>query len=98
MDAAARVELSKLLARVADGDRAAFHPVFVAVLPVARAFARRALAGGVAGASAADADDVAQDALMKVFARAHEYDRARDAMPWILGIVAWECRSAKKRA
>ncbi len=32
-----------------------------------------------------------------LFSRASEYDRARDALPWALGIAAWECRTLRRR-
>lgn len=84
--------LDRSLAALADGDRDAFDPVFEIVWPVASRFAQRWLGEGP------DAEDAAQQALMSVFARASEYDRERDGMRWVLGIVAYECRSARKRA
>jgi DNA-directed RNA polymerase specialized sigma24 family protein len=79
-----------MMTRLADGDRAAMGPVFAAVWPIVRGFAARALSGP-------DADDVAQEALVSVFARAVEFDRERDALTWILGITMWEVRSARQR-
>ncbi len=75
--------------RLADGDRAAFEPAFRLLWPRLRAFAVR-LAG-------ADGEDAAQAALLKVFSRASEYDRERDALAWALGIAAWECRTLRKK-
>jgi RNA polymerase sigma-70 factor (ECF subfamily) len=83
--------LDRALAALADGDRDAFDPVFEIVWPIASRFARRWLGDG------ADAEDAAQQALLSVFARASEYDRDRDGLRWILGIVAHECRSARRR-
>jgi RNA polymerase sigma-70 factor (ECF subfamily) len=85
-----RAELRRLMERLADGDRTAFGPVFALLWPQLRAFAVR-LAGP------ADGEDAAQAALLKVFSRASEYDRERDALPWALGIAAWECRTLRKR-
>ncbi len=31
-----------------------------------------------------------------MFARAAEYEPAREALPWVLGIAAYECRTARK--
>lgn len=76
--------------RLADGDRTAFHPVFVALLPLLRRFAAR-------GLSPADAEDAAQEALLKVFRRATEFDRRRDALSWILGIAAYEIKTVRRR-
>jgi RNA polymerase sigma factor (sigma-70 family) len=86
-----RPELDVRLAALANGDRDAFDPVFEIVWPVARRFAVRWLG------ESAGAEDAAQQALLAVFARASEYDRDRDGMRWVLGIVANECRSARKR-
>ncbi len=80
------------MARLADGERSAFQPVYEAIWPLVRRFADRSLAGS------ADAEDVAQEALLKVFARASEFDRERDALSWALGIVAYECRTFRRRA
>ena len=90
MDQAERLRLNEQLARLADGDRDAFHPVFVALAPVLRRFVRRHLDGP-------EAEDVAQDTLVKVFARASQFDRERDALAWILGIAVWEVRTARRK-
>jgi len=82
------------MTRLADGDRAAVPAVFRAVWPLVRRFAERALGER----ARADADDVAQQALLKVFSRAASFDSGRDALPWILSIVAWECRTLRTRA
>jgi RNA polymerase sigma-70 factor (ECF subfamily) len=92
MDAPRRAELDRLCARLAEGDRSAFTPLFDALWPPLRGFCRRALGNH------ADGDDVAQQALVNLFARAAEYDRDRDALSWALGIAAWECRSHRRRA
>ena len=34
---------------------------------------------------------------MKILERAGEYDKKRPALPWALGIAAWECRTLMKR-
>src|SRR5262245_13587277 len=75
VDGRARKELQTMMLRLADGDRAAMEPVFAAVWPIVRRFAARALGGS-------DADDTAQEALVRVFARAVEFDRERDALTW----------------
>ncbi len=90
MDRASRQRLHEDLTRLADGDRAAFHPVFVALLPLLRGFASRALPH-------AEADDAAQEALVKVFLRAAEFDARRDALSWVLGIAAYEIKTARRR-
>jgi RNA polymerase sigma-70 factor (ECF subfamily) len=45
----------------------------------------------------ASADDAAQNALLKIFARTSELDLERDALTWALGVTAYECKTARKR-
>jgi DNA-directed RNA polymerase specialized sigma24 family protein len=85
-----RAELRRLMERLADGDRAAFGPVFALLWPQLRAFAVRML-------GPADGEDAAQVALLKVLARASEYDPRRDALPWALAIATWECRTLRRK-
>lgn len=80
------------MVRLADGDRGAFGPLYDTLWPVLLGFARRALAGSP------DAEDAAQNALLKVLARASDFDPARDALSWALGIAAFECRTLRKQA
>lgn len=90
MDAAARQTLNALMVRLADGDRAAFDGVYSALLPAVTTFCLRML-------PRADADDAAQEALLKVFGRASTFDRDRDALTWAITIAAWEVRTIQKR-
>lgn len=90
MDRSARDALQRVMGRLADGDRSAFEPVFTVLWPILRGFAARALSG------LAEAEDAAQSALLKVFARAAEFDPQRDALSWVLGIAAYECRTLRK--
>src|SRR5688500_12418600 len=78
------------MARLADGDREAFHPVFVALLPLLRGFAAR-------GLPHPEAEDTAQEALVKIYSRAHEFDATRDALSWALGVAAYEIKTARRR-
>jgi RNA polymerase sigma factor (sigma-70 family) len=92
MHASRRQELKDQMARLADGDRDAFAPIYAALWPLLRAFCRRGLA------SEADGDDAAQQALLRVLTRAEAYDDGQDALSWAFGIAAWECRTLRKRA
>jgi len=83
--------MNALMARLADGDRAAFTPVFHALWPRVRRLCLQLLH------SDADADDAAQQAMEKILARASEYDPNRAALPWALGIAGWECRTLRRR-
>ncbi len=90
MERVARAALQRQLERLADGDRDAFHPLFVRLWPLLRGFAARCLPWE-------DVEDAAQEALLRVFARAAEFDRRRDALSWVLGIAAYEIRTARQR-
>jgi RNA polymerase sigma-70 factor (ECF subfamily) len=85
-----RESLRARLTELADGDRAAFDDVYERVWPLVRGFVGRHLRSG-------EAEDVAQEALLRVFSRASEFDRDRDALAWILGIAAWEIRTHRTR-
>lgn len=84
-------DVDRLMARLAQGDREAFSPLFTALWSPALEVCRRLLG------SEADAADAAQVAMMKIFERAHEYDATRPALPWALGIAGWEARTFLKR-
>jgi RNA polymerase sigma factor (sigma-70 family) len=82
-----RAELHRWMCRLADGDRSAFHPVFVQAYPALLGLARRILRSGT------DAEDAAQAALIKVFSRAADFDGVRDALSWMFALTAYECRT-----
>jgi RNA polymerase sigma-70 factor (ECF subfamily) len=86
-----RAALQKELTALARGQRAAFDPLFRRLWPLLRGFAGRCL-------SKEEADDVAQEALLRVFARASEFDVQRDALSWVLGVAAWQIRTHRTRA
>jgi DNA-directed RNA polymerase specialized sigma24 family protein len=88
---AERASLHRAMTRLASGDRAAFHPVFDVLWPVLQRFAARQL-------PASEAEDVAQQALLKVFERSCELDPELDGLSWALGIAAFEIRTARKRS
>lgn len=90
MNAIERAELGRLLALAADGDRGALEPLFGRAWPAVRGFCAR-----VVGPS--DAEDAAQETLVRVFAQLAAYDRERDALTWILTIAAWQCRTVRRR-
>ena len=91
MLAGRRHEVQELMARLAEGDRAAFAPLYALLWPALRRFCRRGLGHD------ADGDDAAQQALVNVFARADEFDATRDGLAWAFGIAAWECRTLRRR-
>src|SRR3954468_13749759 len=91
MDADRRRQLQAWMVRFADGDRAAFQPLFDALWPVLLGFARRALD------HTADAEDAAQQAMLKIFSRISDFDRARDGLGWALGIAGYEVLTVRKQ-
>ena len=83
--------LDELMARLADGDRAAFAPLFRRLWPPVLRLCEGLLR------SDADAADAAQEAMAKVLTRAADYDPRRPALPWALAIASWECRTVLRR-
>jgi RNA polymerase sigma-70 factor (ECF subfamily) len=91
VDSGERAALHDELSALARGDRAAFDPLFRRLWPLVRGFAARCL-------PREEAEDAAQEALLRVFARASEFDAARDALSWVLGVAAWQIRTHRTRA
>ncbi|HKS56527.1 MAG TPA: sigma-70 family RNA polymerase sigma factor [Steroidobacteraceae bacterium] len=91
MDAARRTAVSATLARLADGDRSAFDALMTELWPVVLAFAKRTLR------EIADAEDVAQEVLIKVASRIADYDRSRDGLTWVYAIATFEIRTQLRR-
>ena len=85
-------ELDALMARLVDGDRAAFDPLFRALYPRALRLAGRRL-GGV---DASGADEVAQRTLMKVFSNAGAFASGRPVVPWFYALLANELRAFER--
>ncbi len=79
------------MARLADGDRSAFDPLFRVLHPRAVRLAKLRLGD-------ADALDAAQSALEKVFARASEFTPGRPVLPWFYAVAANEIHSSSRRA
>ena len=87
MNLKVREELNAKMACLADGDRSSFDFVYEISWPLVHRFALKTI-GAVA-----DAEDVAQHALLKVFSRAPEFRQGSEALPWMLGITAYECKT-----
>jgi RNA polymerase sigma-70 factor (ECF subfamily) len=83
--------LDALFARLADGDRSAFTPLFQRLWEPTLKLCTRLMG------SDADGADAAQTAMVRVLERANEYDKARPALPWALGIASWECRTLQTK-
>ena len=91
MDAEERRRIQDLMVRFADGDRDAFQALFDALWPALFAFTRKMLP------NLADAEDAAQEALVKVFSRIPDFDRRRDGLAWALGIAGYEVMSVRTK-
>jgi RNA polymerase sigma-70 factor (ECF subfamily) len=83
-------ELDRLMAALAQGERAAFDPLFRALYPRALRFAR-------ARVGPDQAADAAQSALARVFARAVDFTPGSPVLPWFYAIVANEARALARR-
>lgn len=79
------------MARLAEGERAAITPLYEALWPPCLALATRILRDPVR------AEDAAQQALVRLFGQAASYDPGRPVVSWALTLVAWECRSLRRR-
>jgi RNA polymerase sigma factor (sigma-70 family) len=91
MDGAARRRLGVNLVRLAGGDRSAFEEVFTALWPPLLTLCNRLLA------HEGDAEDAAQEALLKLLGNVDQYDASRDALTWAFAITAFEVKTLRKR-
>lgn len=85
-----RLQLQEWMARLGDGDRSAFRPVFDFLQPLLRKFVSTQVAP-------ADCDDVSQAVLLRIFERATEFDPQLDALSWAFGIAAFEVRTTRNK-
>ncbi|MFT3927204.1 MAG: RNA polymerase sigma factor [Myxococcales bacterium] len=83
-------ELDLLMAQLSAGERTAFDPLFRALYPRAQRLAALRLGH-------AQAADVAQSALLRVFARASEFRAGSAVLPWFYAIVANEITAARRK-
>jgi RNA polymerase sigma-70 factor (ECF subfamily) len=81
-----------LMARIAHGDEPAFRALSRRHLPAAIALARR-----ITG-NAADAEDVAQDAMLRVWINAPRWQPLASFRTWLTRIVVNLCLDRKRRA
>lgn len=87
---ASEAELDAWMARLANGERDAFDPLFRALYPRAIRLARARLGETTAA-------DVAQSTMTKLFSRAAEFEAGRPVLPWFYAITANEVRAARRR-
>lgn len=86
-----RAELDALMTRLAEGEREALGPLYEGLWSPCHRLASRILGDPVR------AEDVAQQALMKLVGQAAQYDPEHSVVSWALTLVAWECRTVKRR-
>lgn len=77
------------MSRLACGDRSAFEPLYFELRPRAVRLARARL-------GESEANDVAQNALLKIFSRANEFNPGRACLPWFYAIVANEIQAERR--
>jgi RNA polymerase sigma-70 factor, ECF subfamily len=90
MTPARRRAIHAAMVRFAEGDRAAFRDVFQSLWPILAKFA----AGSLSNRS--DAEDVAQRALIKLFAQIMDMDREKDGVAWAMAIAAYEVMTFRR--
>jgi len=91
MNPARRTLINEALVRLADGDRSSFTVLMDELWPVLLSFASQLIG------ERADAEDVAQETLIKIAARISDYDRSRDGVTWAYAITAYEIRTWRRR-
>ncbi len=79
------------MVRLALGHRDAFAVVFEGLWPHLLRFVTRAMNGHP------DAEDVAQQTLLKIFARVSDFDVDRDAVAWAFGIAGYEVKTLRRQ-
>lgn len=91
MNAPQRRSINDAMVRLARGDRAAFDTVFSGLWPSLLAFVRGAMPGHP------DAEDLAQQTLLKIFFRISDFDVTRDGVAWAFGIAIYEVKTLRRR-
>jgi RNA polymerase sigma factor (sigma-70 family) len=90
MNAPQRRTVHDAMVRLADGDRSAFDLVFAGLWNELLAFVRHAVPGH-------DAEDLAQQTLLKIFFRISDFDTSRDGVAWAFGIAIYEVRTLRRQ-
>jgi RNA polymerase sigma factor (sigma-70 family) len=91
MNVSQRRRVHEAMVQLAEGRRAAFDVVFTGLWPDLLSFVRRAMSGDP------DADDLAQQTLLKIFFRISEFDTSRDGVAWAFGIAIYEVRTLRRK-
>jgi RNA polymerase sigma factor (sigma-70 family) len=91
MDEATRSLLNRSMAASADGDRDAFDPVYRTLWPLLVKMIT-SLSG-----DRMIAEDVAQQAMLKILGRVSTFDCSKDALAWTMTIAVNEYRSYRRK-
>lgn len=91
MDHRQRKQIHEAMVRLAHGDRRSFDAIYEGLCPALLVFTRRLVA------RPADAEDLVQRTLLKVFARISDFDTARDGVAWAFGIAMFEVRTLRRQ-
>lgn len=86
-----RRRINDAMVRLSHGDRSAFDGVFGGLWGPLSDYVRRAVDGHP------DAEDLAQQTLLKVFSRISEFNPSRDGVSWAFGIATFEIRTLRKK-
>jgi DNA-directed RNA polymerase specialized sigma24 family protein len=81
MDEVTRGLLNRNMAALADGEQDALDPVYRALWPLLVRFVA-AISG-----NRMIAEDIAQQAMLRIFARVSTFDRSKDAIAWSMCIA-----------
>jgi RNA polymerase sigma-70 factor (ECF subfamily) len=91
MTSTERAALQAAMMRLQRGDRGAFDVVYAGLWPLVRGACHRVLD------HPADAEDAAQQALLQLFERAHQFDPARSVVGWAVALATWQARTQRQR-
>lgn len=91
MDEATRRWLNRSMSALADGERGAFDPVYRTVWPLLVKMIT-SLSG-----DRMIAEDVAQQAMLKILGRVSTFDCSKDALAWSMAIAVNEYRSYRRK-
>ena len=91
MDEVTRSQLNRSMAELADGERRAFDPVYRTLWPVLVRFV------AVISGDRMIAEDMAQQAMLKILASVSTFDHSGDAVAWSMTIDINEYRSYRRK-
>ncbi len=91
MDEVTRSQLNRSMAALAEGERGAFDAVYRTLWPVLTQLVATMCADRMI------AEDIAQQAMLKIMARVSTFDPSKDALAWSMTIAVNEYRSYRRK-